>query len=41
MMLYYLINTLVAMAIGLGLSNLMRPGAGAQLADMNRFESSD
>src|SRR5262245_35736987 len=31
MMLYYLINTLVAMAIGLGLTNLVRPGAGANL----------
>ncbi len=31
MMLYYLVNTLVAMAIGLGLTNLIRPGAGANL----------
>ena len=28
MMVYYLINTFVAMAIGLGLTNLIRPGAG-------------
>jgi Na+/H+-dicarboxylate symporter len=34
MMLYYLINTLVAMAIGLSLSNLIRPGDGAQLAGL-------
>jgi Na+/H+-dicarboxylate symporter len=34
MMLYYLINTLVAMAFGLTLSNLIRPGAGANLADI-------
>lgn len=31
MMVYYLINTLVAMAIGLTLTNLIRPGAGANL----------
>ena len=34
MMLYYLINTLVAMTIGLALSNLIKPGHGADLADM-------
>ncbi|HEV3162395.1 MAG TPA: dicarboxylate/amino acid:cation symporter [Isosphaeraceae bacterium] len=34
MMFYYLINTLVAMVIGLGLSNLVRPGDGANLADI-------
>ncbi|HEV3121535.1 MAG TPA: dicarboxylate/amino acid:cation symporter, partial [Isosphaeraceae bacterium] len=34
MMGYYLLNTLVAMVIGLGLSNLIKPGAGAQLADI-------
>lgn len=33
MMLYYLINTLVAMAIGLTLTNLIRPGEGANLGD--------
>jgi len=33
MMLYYLANTLVAMAIGLGLTNLIRPGVGAHLSD--------
>ena len=34
MMLYYLINTLVAMGIGLLLSNLIRPGLGAELIDL-------
>ncbi len=34
MMLYYLVNTLVAMAIGLGLTNLIRPGVGADLVDV-------
>lgn len=33
MMLLYLINTLVAMVIGLVLSNLIRPGLGAALGD--------
>ena len=33
MMVYYLINTIVAMGIGLGLTNLIRPGEGAQLGD--------
>jgi DAACS family dicarboxylate/amino acid:cation (Na+ or H+) symporter len=33
MMLYYLINTLVAMAFGLSLTNLFQPGAGAVLAE--------
>lgn len=32
MMVYYLINTLVAMGIGLGLTNLIRPGEGTNLA---------
>lgn len=31
MMVYYLINTLLAMVFGLALSNLIRPGAGADL----------
>ena len=31
MMIYYLVNTLVAMGIGLALSNLIRPGEGALL----------
>jgi Na+/H+-dicarboxylate symporter len=34
MMLYYLINTLVAMSFGLLLSNLVRPGLGAELIDL-------
>ncbi|MDG3006790.1 dicarboxylate/amino acid:cation symporter [Paludisphaera mucosa] len=33
MMFLYLINTLVAMLIGLGLSNLIKPGLGAALGD--------
>lgn len=33
MMLLYLVNTIVAMLIGLGLSNLIRPGLGAALGD--------
>ncbi|MDR3621056.1 MAG: dicarboxylate/amino acid:cation symporter [Paludisphaera borealis] len=33
MMVFYLINTLVAMLIGLGLTNLVKPGLGASLAD--------
>jgi DAACS family dicarboxylate/amino acid:cation (Na+ or H+) symporter len=33
MMIFYLINTLVAMAIGLALSNLIRPGIGAALIE--------
>ncbi|WP_165073427.1 dicarboxylate/amino acid:cation symporter [Paludisphaera rhizosphaerae] len=33
MMFLYLINTLVAMMIGLGLSNLIQPGAGAELKE--------
>src|SRR5215218_1780779 len=33
MMIYYLVNTLVAMGIGLLLSNVVRPGLGAQLID--------
>ena len=33
MMLFYLINTLVAMLIGLGLSNLVQPGKGASLVE--------
>ena len=38
MMLYYLINTLVAMGIGLALTNLIRPGEGADL-DAERIPS--
>ena len=34
MMGYYLLNTLVAMAIGLGVSNLIRPGAGAAIDEV-------
>jgi DAACS family dicarboxylate/amino acid:cation (Na+ or H+) symporter len=34
MMAYYLINTLVAMGIGLLLTNLVRPGVGAELIDL-------
>jgi DAACS family dicarboxylate/amino acid:cation (Na+ or H+) symporter len=34
MMVYYLINTLVAMGIGLLLTNLIRPGVGAELIDL-------
>ncbi|MBX6314825.1 MAG: cation:dicarboxylase symporter family transporter, partial [Isosphaeraceae bacterium] len=34
MMLYYLINTIVAMVFGLVLSNLIQPGTGAPLAQM-------
>jgi DAACS family dicarboxylate/amino acid:cation (Na+ or H+) symporter len=34
MMVYYLINTLVAMGIGLTLTNLIRPGVGAELVDL-------
>jgi Na+/H+-dicarboxylate symporter len=33
MMLFYLINTLVAMLIGLSLSNLLQPGKGASLVE--------
>jgi Na+/H+-dicarboxylate symporter len=33
MMLFYLMNTLVAMLIGLSLSNLLQPGKGASLVD--------
>ena len=36
MMLYYLVNTLVAMGIGLALANLVRPGVGAELVDQGR-----
>jgi DAACS family dicarboxylate/amino acid:cation (Na+ or H+) symporter len=36
MMMYYLINTLVAMAIGLALTNLIQPGVGAELIDRGR-----
>jgi DAACS family dicarboxylate/amino acid:cation (Na+ or H+) symporter len=39
MMLYYLINTLVAMGIGLALTNLVRPGLGAELIDLNKSPS--
>jgi DAACS family dicarboxylate/amino acid:cation (Na+ or H+) symporter len=34
MMIYYLINTLVAMGFGLLLTNLVRPGVGAELIDL-------
>jgi DAACS family dicarboxylate/amino acid:cation (Na+ or H+) symporter len=34
MMIYYLINTLVAMGIGLLLTNVIRPGVGAELIDL-------
>ncbi len=34
MMLYYLINTLIAMGFGLAISNVLRPGEGADLADV-------
>jgi DAACS family dicarboxylate/amino acid:cation (Na+ or H+) symporter len=34
MMVYYLVNTLVAMGIGLLLTNLVRPGVGAELIDL-------
>jgi Na+/H+-dicarboxylate symporter len=34
MMIYYLINTLVAIAIGLTLSNLIKPGLGAKLGSL-------
>jgi Na+/H+-dicarboxylate symporter len=34
MMVYYVINTFVAMAIGLLLTNLIRPGVGAELIDL-------
>ena len=33
MMFYYFANTVIAIVIGLGLSNLVRPGAGVKLAD--------
>ena len=33
MMIYYFINTVVAITIGLALSNLVRPGAGVKLSD--------
>lgn len=39
MMVYYLINTLVAMAFGLGLTNLIHPGAGADLSGAARAAS--
>ena len=35
MMFYYLVNTLVAMGIGLGLANLIKPGVGAELVDLS------
>ncbi len=34
MMLYYFINTTVAICIGLGLSNLIKPGVGANLSSL-------
>ena len=36
MMIYYLVNTLVAMGIGLTLANLIQPGRGADLIDLGR-----
>src|SRR5512135_1442165 len=36
MMLYYLVNTLVAMGIGLTLANLVKPGVGVVLGDPGR-----
>jgi DAACS family dicarboxylate/amino acid:cation (Na+ or H+) symporter len=36
MMLYYLVNTLVAMGIGLVLANVMQPGRGAELIDVGQ-----
>ena len=33
MMFYYFANTVIAIVIGLGLSNMIRPGAGVKLAD--------
>ncbi|MFO0911076.1 MAG: dicarboxylate/amino acid:cation symporter, partial [Isosphaeraceae bacterium] len=39
MMVYYLINTLVAMGIGLVLSNLVQPGVGARLADLGSTQA--
>lgn len=36
MMGYYLINTLVAMGIGLALTNAIRPGVGAELLDVGQ-----
>lgn len=36
MMVYYLINTLVAMGIGLVLTNLIKPGLGAELVDLGK-----
>ncbi len=36
MMLYYLINTLVAMTIGLVLTNLIKPGVGANFVDIGQ-----
>ncbi len=35
MMIYYLINTLVAMVIGLALTNALQPGKGANLGDQD------
>lgn len=34
MMIYYLINTLVAMGIGLGLTNLIKPGLGVEFVEV-------
>lgn len=38
MMLLYLVNTIVAMVIGLGMSNLIRPGEGASLGDVGETQ---
>jgi DAACS family dicarboxylate/amino acid:cation (Na+ or H+) symporter len=39
MMVYYLINTLVAMAIGLGLTNVIKPGEGTNLAGVTSADA--
>ena len=36
MMVFYLVNTLVAMLIGLTLTNLIQPGSGASLSNRTR-----
>lgn len=41
MMGYYLVNTLVAMAIGLGVSNLIRPGSGAAIDEVRPLDNGD
>jgi DAACS family dicarboxylate/amino acid:cation (Na+ or H+) symporter len=39
MMLYYLVNTLVAMTIGLAISNWIKPGLGAELIDLGQVRA--